>query len=192
MRASPKSTQQSRCRTTTASLAVPLARVRSRAVSCLCMELRWAIPVRSAAPTSDEERGGDHVHISPERDAPSRCTARGPWAGNDTSWRNTPQSAMTVQVLSAVLLVCLGLLVGSSWTIQAVQPKLHQQAEQRRRLNEEWSAVRTARRQRGRCPRCGSALSEQDWSFRTHVGRGTTGMTTTGVPGHLTAPRNAR
>ncbi|MGH3784922.1 MAG: hypothetical protein ACRDRO_31005 [Pseudonocardiaceae bacterium] len=70
---------------------------------------------------------------------------------------------MTVQVLSAVLLVCLGLLLGSSWTIQAVQPRLYQQAEERRRLNEEWSAVRAARRQRGRCPRCGSALSEQDW-----------------------------
>jgi hypothetical protein len=112
---------------------------------------------------TDEERGGDHVHISPERDSLSRCTGEGPWAGNDTSWWNTPQSAMTIQVLSAVLLVCLGLLVGSSWTIQAVQPKLHQQAEERRRLNEEWSAVRTARRQHGQCPRCGSALSEQDW-----------------------------
>ncbi len=72
---------------------------------------------------------------------------------------------MTIQVLSAVLLVCLGLLLGSSWTIQAVQPKLRQQAEERRSLNEEWSAVRAARRQRGRCPRCGSPLSERDWSF---------------------------
>jgi uncharacterized paraquat-inducible protein A len=69
---------------------------------------------------------------------------------------------VTIQVLGAVLLVCLGLLLGSSWTIQAVQPKLRQQAEERRRLNEEWSAVRTARRQRGECPRCGSPLSERD------------------------------
>jgi hypothetical protein len=72
---------------------------------------------------------------------------------------------MTIQVLGAVLLVCLGLLLGSSWTIQAVQLKLRQQAEERRRLNEEWAAVRTARRQRGKCPRCGSPLSEQDWYF---------------------------
>jgi hypothetical protein len=114
---------------------------------------------------TDEERGGDHAHISPERDALSRCTAGRPWAGNDTSWRNTPQSAMTIQALSAVLLVCLGLLLGSSWTIQAVQSKLHQQAEERRSLNEEWSAVRTARCWRGQCPRCGSALSERDWYF---------------------------
>jgi hypothetical protein len=77
---------------------------------------------------------------------------------------------MTIQVLSAVLLVCLGLLLGSSWTIQAIQPKLHQQAEERRRLNEEWSAVRTTRRQRCRCPHCGSALSEQDWYFAPTFG----------------------
>ncbi|HZA15644.1 MAG TPA: hypothetical protein VE645_01895 [Pseudonocardiaceae bacterium] len=75
---------------------------------------------------------------------------------------------MTMQALGwvalgAVLLVCLGLLLGTSWTTQALQPKLRHQAEERRRLNEEWSAVRTARRQRGKCPRCDSALSEQDW-----------------------------
>jgi hypothetical protein len=70
---------------------------------------------------------------------------------------------VTLQVLSWVLLVCLGLLLGTTWTIQALQPQLRRQAEERRRLNEEWSAVRTARRQRGECPRCGSLLSEQDW-----------------------------
>ena len=70
---------------------------------------------------------------------------------------------MTVQVLSAILLVCLGILLGANWTIQASQPKLRRQAEQRRRLNEEWSAVRAARRQRSECPRCGTLLTEQDW-----------------------------
>ncbi|PZS37744.1 MAG: hypothetical protein DLM62_17555 [Pseudonocardiales bacterium] len=70
---------------------------------------------------------------------------------------------MTVQVLTAVLLVCLGVLLGAIWTIQALQPKLRRQAEQRRRLNEEWSAVRTARRQRRECPRCGALLTERDW-----------------------------
>ncbi|MDQ2884237.1 MAG: hypothetical protein M3Y48_24620 [Actinomycetota bacterium] len=70
---------------------------------------------------------------------------------------------MTLQVLSGVLLVCLGLLLGATWTIQALRPKLERQAEERRRLNEEWLAVRTARRQRGTCPRCGSPLSERNW-----------------------------
>ncbi len=108
-------------------------------------------------------REGDHVKISPESDAFTRGTAGGPRAGNATSRRNAPQSTVTIQVLGAVLLVCLGLLLGSSWTIQALQPRIHQQAEERRRLNEEWAAVRTARRQRGRCPHCGSPLSERDW-----------------------------
>jgi uncharacterized paraquat-inducible protein A len=68
-------------------------------------------------------------------------------------------------VLSAVLLVCLGMLLGTTWTVQALQPTLRRQAEERRRLNAEWSALRTARLQRGRCPRCASPLSEQDWSI---------------------------
>ncbi|MGH3811223.1 MAG: hypothetical protein ACRDUV_02050 [Pseudonocardiaceae bacterium] len=70
---------------------------------------------------------------------------------------------MTIQVLGGILLVCLGLLLGASWTVQALQPKLRRHAEERRRLNEEWSAVRAARRQRSECPRCASPLSEQDW-----------------------------
>ncbi len=78
---------------------------------------------------------------------------------------------MTVQVVSGVLLVCLGLLLGTSWTTQALQPKLRQQAEERRRLNEEWLAVRTARRQRGECPRCASPLSGQDWYFALTVAK---------------------
>lgn len=72
---------------------------------------------------------------------------------------------MTLQVLGSVLLVCLGLLLGATWTTQAFQPKLRRQAEERRRLNDEWLAVRTARRQRGTCPRCGNPLSEQNWYF---------------------------
>jgi hypothetical protein len=67
----------------------------------------------------------------------------------------------------AGLLVCLGLLIGASWTTQALQPKLRRQAEERRRLNAEWSAVRTARRQRSKCPHCASPLSDQDWYYTT-------------------------
>ena len=72
---------------------------------------------------------------------------------------------MTTAVLGAVLLVCLGILLGATWTTQALQPKLRRQAEERRRHNEEWSAVRTARRQRGKCPRCACPLTERDWYF---------------------------
>jgi cell division protein FtsL len=68
-----------------------------------------------------------------------------------------------LSILGAVMLVCLGLLLGSTWTTQALQPKLRRQAEERRQLNEEWSAVRTAHEQRGKCPRCASLLTERDW-----------------------------
>lgn len=75
--------------------------------------------------------------------------------------RNTSQTI--VIIVAVALLICLGLLLGSAWTTQALQPKLRRQAEERRRLNEEWSAIHTARQQRGKCPRCASALSERDW-----------------------------
>ncbi len=81
------------------------------------------------------------------------------------SWRNAPQSAVTLQVLSLVLAACLGLLLGAAWTTQALQPKLRQRADERRRLNEEWAAVRTSR-QRSQCPRCATPAfeqSEQSW-----------------------------
>lgn len=113
---------------------------------------------------------GNHVDISSERDTAPRGSVRGPWPGSDTSWRDPPRSAVTHDLLGwgvpgALLLICLGLLLGATWTTQALRPKLHRQAEERRRLNEEWSAVRTARRQRGQCPRCASPLSERDWYF---------------------------
>jgi hypothetical protein len=54
---------------------------------------------------------------------------------------------VTLQMLSHLLLLCLGVLLGTSWTLQAIQYKLHRLAEERRRLNEEWLAIRAARRQ---------------------------------------------
>jgi sulfite exporter TauE/SafE len=67
-------------------------------------------------------------------------------------------STQILQVLSGIMLVCFGLLLGSTWTIQALHPTLRRQAEERRRLNEEWAALRTAHEQRHRCPRCGVPL----------------------------------
>jgi hypothetical protein len=108
-----------------------------------------------------EKKASNHVDISPERDAPPRSTDRELQRGSPTSWRITPQSAMTLQVLSGVLLVCLGLLLGMTWTIQALQARLRRQAQERRRLNEEWlaireewSMIRTTRHQLAKCPRC--------------------------------------
>lgn len=148
MRASPKSTEAGRPPLTCPLIehGIGLYRVQ------LCPATR----------VTDEKRGGNHVNVSPERDALPAGTASGPWVGSESSWRNQPQSTVTIEVLGAVLLVCLGLLLGSSWTIQALQSNLRQQAAERRRLNAEWAAVSTVRKRRGRCPRCGIPLSEQD------------------------------
>lgn len=66
-------------------------------------------------------------------------------------------STLTVSVallaMCGTLLVCIGLLLGAAWTTQALQPRLREQAEERRRLNEGWLALSAARR-RGQCPRC--------------------------------------
>lgn len=70
---------------------------------------------------------------------------------------------MTLQVLSAVLLVLLGLLLGKAWTTQVSQRRLGHQAEERRRLNNEWSTVRTIRRKQGECVDCGKLLSDRDF-----------------------------
>jgi hypothetical protein len=66
-------------------------------------------------------------------------------------------------LLGAALLICLGMLLGATWTTQALRVKFRQHAEERRRLNDEWLALRTARLQRRRCPHCAGPLSTQDW-----------------------------
>lgn len=65
--------------------------------------------------------------------------------------------------LAAILLICIGLLLGATWTTQALQPKLRQRAEERRRLNEEWAAARATRRHGQICPYCDYPLTEADW-----------------------------
>lgn len=113
---------------------------------------------------TDEEGVCSRVDISPERDAPPRTPADEPRFGSGTSSRrSTPQCTVALMVLGAVLLVCLGLLLGATWTVQALQPKLRRQAEERRRLNEEWVAVRVAYQQQRICPRCTSPLYKPGW-----------------------------
>ena len=95
-------------------------------------------------------------------------SAPGPQPASRTSWRGVPQGSVTLPVLGwlmlgALLLICLGLLLGASWTTQALQPTLRRQAEERRRLNQEWVALRDARQRLQRCPRCHWSLSERNW-----------------------------
>lgn len=68
-------------------------------------------------------------------------------------------------LLGGLVLVCLGLLLGTAWTTQVTEVQFRRLAEQRRRLNEEWAAIRTVRRQQTECPRCASPPYEENWYF---------------------------
>ncbi|MGH3823444.1 MAG: hypothetical protein ACRDRA_11545 [Pseudonocardiaceae bacterium] len=68
-------------------------------------------------------------------------------------------------VLGGLLLFFLGLLLGGTWTTTATQSKINRLAKERRRLNDEWEAVRTVRRQQTECTRCASPLYERNWYF---------------------------
>ena len=122
-----------------------------------------------AIPGPSQKKGeGDHVSISPERDTSPQGPAGVPRPRSEMSWRNAPRIGVIPQVVAwilvgSVLLVCLGMLVGASWTSQVMQPKLRQQAEERRQINEEWRALRAARAARESCPRCANPLPAQDW-----------------------------
>jgi hypothetical protein len=91
---------------------------------------------------------------------------QGPRSGNETSRRDPPQCTVTIQALVLILLACLcvGVLLGTAWTVQVLQPRLRRQAEERRRLNAEWQAIRDTRGSVHvvRCPRCGCLIGESD------------------------------
>lgn len=76
---------------------------------------------------------------------------------------------MLVQALGGALLVLVGLLLGTTWTIRTLQPRLRRQAAERRRLNDEWLAVSSARHLRGECPRCAAPLSEANWNYHREL-----------------------
>jgi hypothetical protein len=77
----------------------------------------------------------------------------------DNVRRNAPLTM--VIIVSAGLLICLGLLLGESWTGQALQAESRRRADERRQLNEEWQAIRAAHHH-NQCPRCAGTLSPQD------------------------------
>jgi hypothetical protein len=82
---------------------------------------------------------------------------------------------MALQLLGGVLLVCLGLLLGATWTIQALQPKLRQQATERRSLNEQWSVIRYVRPPAGEVSALWQSAHRTGLVLRTDVGGGRRG-----------------
>jgi hypothetical protein len=80
---------------------------------------------------------------------------------------------VTPQVTPRVLVACLGPSLGMTWTLQALQPKLRQQAEEGHRLDEAWLAVHSSRQQRGKCPHCMSPYRKfyhrRGWVSRSYA-----------------------
>lgn len=74
---------------------------------------------------------------------------------------------VTLEVMAG--LVCLFFVRRAFRTIQDSQSKLRQLTEECRKLNEQRSAVHTARWQRGECPRCASPLYERDWYLASTI-----------------------
>lgn len=66
---------------------------------------------------------------------------------------------ITIVLLGALLSACLGALIGSAWTVQALEGRLRYHATERRRLNDEWAAVRALRERRRRCVDCDDELN---------------------------------
>jgi hypothetical protein len=71
---------------------------------------------------------------------------------------------VTIQAAGLILLACLfvGMLFGTTFTVQALRPAFRQQARERRRLNAEWQAIQQAEQsvQPRWCPRCGHLLPQ--------------------------------
>jgi hypothetical protein len=65
-------------------------------------------------------------------------------------------TAVWVAGLSGVLLLCLGVLMGTSWTDQALSQRYRRLAIERRELNE-WH--RTLQETSQRCVRCGNPVA---------------------------------
>jgi len=66
---------------------------------------------------------------------------------------------MTIVLLGVLFAVGLGVLIGSTWTMQVLDGRFRRGAMERQRLNNEWASLRTIREQYRHCPRCHEELA---------------------------------
>lgn len=106
-----------------------------------------------------ERVGCAHVEHDGERGAGATAAANRQRRAATLLRRVLPPITMTavwVVALGGVLLLCLGTLVGTSWTDQALARRYRRLAIERRELNE-WR--RTLQETHLRCVRCGKPLA---------------------------------
>lgn len=90
--------------------------------------------------------------------APRRCIYGEPQeacahchsSASETRSRHTTEITVSL-VVGALLLVCFGLLLGAAWATQVLHHQHKLLAEERRRLNEQWLAIRAAQRHHRKC-----------------------------------------
>ena len=73
---------------------------------------------------------------------------------------------MTLLLVGAVLMLCIGALVGASWTTQVMAGVSRRHATERRFLNESRQALEAAKQARGgpvHCDHCRRELSGSRW-----------------------------
>jgi hypothetical protein len=83
--------------------------------------------------------GCEHVEHDGERGAGAAAAADGLCRGAELPQRDVPPIKMTTIWIAGIvglLLLCLGALVGSSWTVQSLDQQYRRLAIERRKLNE--------------------------------------------------------
>ncbi|HEY0637816.1 MAG TPA: hypothetical protein VGD67_09230 [Pseudonocardiaceae bacterium] len=74
-------------------------------------------------------------------------------------------AGLTLALAAAAVLICLGGLLGSSWTAQALTTVSRRHAAERRNLDNGWRDLAMARRASGpvRCARCERTITDTSW-----------------------------
>ncbi len=102
--------------------------------------------------------GCEHVEHDGERAAGAAAAADGRCRGTELSRRAVPPITMTTVWIAGIVL-CLGALVGSSWTVQAMDRQYRRLAIERRELNERRRTLRETSLPLARCVWCANLIA---------------------------------
>ena len=105
--------------------------------------------------------GCEHAEHDGERGAGAAATANGQCRGTELPRRDIPPITMTaiwVTCIVGLLLLCLGALVGSAWTVQALNRQYRRLAIERRELNKQHRALQEISLPLARCVWCAGLI----------------------------------
>ena len=99
----------------------------------------------------------EHVEHDGERGAGAAAAADGRRRGTELPRRDIPPITMTafwIFGIVGLLVLCLGVLVGSSWTVQALNQQYRRLTIQRQELNERCRTLQRTSPPLAHCVRC--------------------------------------